>query len=209
MILAGKDPMGTGENGTSIREMQPYLPGSPPSPVNETNFDADLDERPQYDFSSIQMVIDNCDASEVVPIEILNCHLLSPDATGANVRKRLWKDVAELIGKQKHELQASWWLAWLTYHCGTEHAETFEWIRSKIAVRQLPASLLNGNGLRPIKFPKGPLTKEEAFKPSDDNPEPVAKTTWTPKVKGINGFQQYFYHPGEEEAQLDTRIPPM
>lgn len=67
------------------------------------------------------------------------------------------------------------------------------------------SSVLDGNGLRPIEFPKGPISqrgplKEEAFKPSDDKPEPesVANTFWAPNVKGVNGFEQYYWHPREE-----------
>lgn len=102
MIDTALDPFGTGEQADKIRELQPYLPGAPPSATKEPFFDLSPDEKPEYDFSSIQMVIDNRDASEVVPIEIPNCHLPSPVAT--NVRKRLRKDVTELIGKQKHKL---------------------------------------------------------------------------------------------------------
>lgn len=72
----------------------------------------------------------------------------------------------------------------MAYHDGTKCAETFEWVRIMVATRQVPSNVLDVNGLRPIALPKGPLTKEEAFKPSDENPEPVSNTFWARKLKG-------------------------
>lgn len=72
MIDAGLNPLDTSEQA-NIAELQKYLPGTPPSLINGPSSDPAKDEKPEYDFSSIQMVTDNRDASEIVPIDIPEC----------------------------------------------------------------------------------------------------------------------------------------